>query len=481
MSQNKALDDIVSSLELAVKRKRFRSIDFFKPYPKQQDFFAMGSWARERLLMAGNQLGKTYAGAAEVAYHLTGQYPKDWKGRKFDHPVTAWAAGETSLLVRDGPQKLLCGKPGVADDFGTGLIPRECFVEKPSLARGVTDAYDTLQVRHFTNGIEDGISTLTFKSYEQGREKFQSTTCDFIWLDEEPDLEIYTEALARITATKGFVFMTFTPLKGRSAVVMRYLDEPSVDRGVVHMRIDDALHIPPDERAKIIAGYPAHEREARANGVPMLGSGRIFTTLEDTIKEPRIENVPREWAKIWGVDFGIGHPFAAVLLAWDKDADVIHVLHTIRIADGTPVNHAQPMKLIAAAAPVAWPQDGTARDKGSGEPLSKLYRAQGLPMLGEHATWPDGGNSTEAGILELQEREASGRLKVADHLANWFEERRFYHRKDGLIVKLKDDLMSATRIGLMMRRFARPVLLGGKAPLRRKGQVATGVDFDVFR
>ena len=28
------------------------------------------------------------------------------------------------------------------------------------------------------------------------------------------------------------------------------------------------------------------------------------------------------------------------------------------------------------------------------------------------------------------------------------------HRKNGLIVKERDDLMSATRIGVMMRRFA---------------------------
>jgi hypothetical protein len=71
------------------------------------------------------------------------------------------------------------------------------------------------------------------------------------------------------------------------------------------------------------------------------------------------------------------------------------------------------MKRIGAAVPVAWPKDGADREKGSGEPLKLLYKQQGLLMLPEHATWPDGSVSTEAGILEWDEREQTGRLKVA--------------------------------------------------------------------
>ena len=475
------LRDILETLEAADARRRYRKLDFYAPYPKQKEFHDLGATKRERLLMAGNQLGKTYSGAAEMAFHLTGEYPKDWKGRKFDKPVTAWVAGETGVLVRDGPQKLLCGKPGVVAEFGTGLIPKECFVDKPSLARGVTDAYDTIQVQHKTNGVPDGISTATFKSYEQGREKFQSATLDVEWLDEEPDEDIYNECLARITATRGMLFMTFTPLKGRSAVVIRYMDEPSPDRGVVHMTIEDALHIEASERQTIIMGYQAHEREARARGIPLLGSGVIFTHPEEAIKEPMIEHIPQYWHKIWGVDFGIGHPFAAALLLWDKDNDVIHVHHVYRQADALPINHAAAMKPIGADVPVAWPQDGTSREK-SGETVSKLYSNEGLKMLAEHATWPDGGVSTEAGILEIQEREKNGKFKVASHLSQFFEERRFYHRKDGLIVKLKDDILSAVRTGIMMRRFAKPVILGGKKAQRGPSGsfMAKGVDFSMF-
>jgi phage terminase large subunit-like protein len=470
------LDAILAGLRALDERHRYHKIDYFEPYPKQEDFFAFGVQKRERLLMAGNQLGKTYAGAAEVAFHLTGDYPWWWTGRRINHSVAGWAAGETSILVRDGPQKLLCGQPGVEEAFGTGLIPRDRFVGKPSLARGVTDAYDTIQVRHATGGI----STLTFKSYEQGRPKFQSATLDFIWLDEEPPIDIYSECLARFTATGGFLFMTFTPLKGMSDVVSRFLHEPSEDRSVTNMVIEDAKHIPADERAKIIAGYPEHEREARARGVPMLGEGRVFKIAEETIREPIIDMLPTVWVKGWGIDFGIGHNFAAVLMAWDRDSDVIHILNAIRMKDGDAMKHAIRMKMIGINVPVFWPQDGNQRDKGSGRQLSLQYKDQGLLMHPLMATWPEGGNAFEPGVAEMENRMSTGRLKVVEHLAEWFEEYRMYHRKDGLVVKERDDLLSATRYGIMMKRYWKATALGGTLKSRRPQTVAKDVDFPLF-
>jgi hypothetical protein len=75
-------------------------------------------------------------------------------------------------------------------------------------------------------------------------------------------------------------------------------------------------------------------------------------------------------------------------------------------------------------------------------------------MLPQRATFEDGSFGVEAGIAELLTRMESGRFKVFAHLADWFEEFRLYHRKDGLIVKSNDDLMAATRYAMMMRRHA---------------------------
>ncbi|WP_430699073.1 terminase large subunit domain-containing protein [Mesorhizobium dulcispinae] len=90
------------------------------------------------------------------------------------------------------------------------------------------------------------------------------------------------------------------------------------------MTIDDAGHYSPQQRAEIIAAYPEHEREARAKGIPVLGSGRIFPVPEEMIAcEPF--KLPRWWPRIGALDFGWDHPSAAVELAWDTEADVVRL------------------------------------------------------------------------------------------------------------------------------------------------------------
>jgi hypothetical protein len=82
------------------------------------------------------------------------------------------------------------------------------------------------------------------------------------------------------------------------------------------------------------------------------------------------------------------------------------------------------------------------------------YRRQGLNVLPAHATHEEGGYGVEAGISEMLDRMKTGRFKVFSTLTLWLAENRGYHRKNGIIVKERDDLISATRMALMMRRFA---------------------------
>ena len=456
----------LKALEALARRKKFWRMEFFDPYPKQRAFFDLGTTKIERLLCAGNQLGKTLGVSYEVTCHLTGLYPEWWTGRRFDKPVHAAAAGESALVVRNVQQKYLCGTPGVDVEFGTGMIPKELFLDKPSLSRGVTDAYDMIQVRHASGGV----STLTFMSYEQGRSKFQGTTLDFIWNDEEIPLDIYVEQLARLSATGGMIMTTFTPMTGSTEVYELFRLKQISSRAMVLMTVDDAPHMTPARIQQLKEQYPVYQHKTRLYGVPMAGEGAVFPIDEDTLKEPPITEVPAHWYKLWGIDFGVGHPFAAALILEDRDADCIHVHATVRLqGEGsiyTPLQHAVPMKAIAGNVPVAWPQDGTAREK-SGKTVSSLYVEQGLKMLPEHATWPDGGYSTEAGITELLGRMTTGRFKVASHLSQWFEEFRGYHRKDRKIVKERDDLLSATRIAVMMLRHGKQVALGGGRSSRK--------------
>ena len=219
------------------------------------------------------------------------------------------------------------------------------------------------------------------------------------------------------------------------------------------MTIDDAEHYSPEQRKAIIDSYPAHEREARTKGIPSMGSGRVFPVTEESITCAPFP-IPAHFVQINGIDFGWDHPFAATNCAWDREADVFYVCKEYAQREATPVVHAAALKPWGGWIPVAWPHDGLQHDKGSGEPLMKQYQAQGLNMTTEKATFEDGSNGVEAGIMEMLDRMQTGRWKVFSTCAGWLGEMRLYHRVDGLIEKIKDDRISASRYAYMMRRLA---------------------------
>lgn len=228
-------------------------------------------------------------------------------------------------------------------------------------------------------------------------------------------------------------------------------------RHVVRATIDDAVpYVYSRAQADaIIAGYPAHERDARAKGIPILGSGRVFPVADDDITCDAFP-IPKHWKRIGGLDFGWDHPTAATKLAHDADEDVIYVTAEYKQREQTPLIHSGALKHWGALLPWAWPHDGLQHDKGSGEQLAEKYREHGLDMLPEKATFEDGSNGVEAGITDILERMQTGRWKVFKHLSGWMDEFRLYHRKNGVIVKEFDDLISSSRYALMMLRFAKP-------------------------
>ena len=432
----------------------------YRPYAKQRLFHRMGVSSRERLLRAGNQNGKTFCVGAEGSYHLTGLYPPDWEGRIWDRPIVMWASSDTSESTRDNPQRVLIGLPG---ESGTGLIPKKHLGFKHAqygMASGTADLYDYIRVKHHTNGMFDGWSLLRFKYYAQGRRKWQGPPVDFVWFDEEPPEDIYDEGLARTIATGGMVALSFTPLQGMSKVVRRYLIDPTPDRSDTNMTIEDAEHISAADRAKIILSFKPHERDARAKGIPIMGSGLIYPVEEASITETAIQ-IPAHWPRIAAMDFGWDHPTAAVWGAWDRDNDVVHIYDAYRVSEQPVVIHAAAITQRKKWIPMAWPHDGLQHDKGSGIQLAEQYRGYGVAMLPEMAQFEKTTDDTttsvvsvEAGIAELLDRMLTGRIKVAAHLKDWFDEFRLYHRKDGKVVKEFDDLLCATRYLIMMLRYA---------------------------
>lgn len=192
-------------------------------YPKHMEFFRAGATHRERCFMAANRVGKTVSGGFEITCHLTGDYPDWWEGKRFHHPVRAWAAGKTNETTRDIVQAKLLGdivRGAEKNVTGTGIVPG-IKLGRPTWKQGVQDLVDTIPIKHKSAGW----SALGFKSYQQGRGSFEGTEQHVIWLDEEPPADVYEECLIRTATTRGVVMLTFTPLEGLSEVVMQFLPQ----------------------------------------------------------------------------------------------------------------------------------------------------------------------------------------------------------------------------------------------------------------
>ena len=472
--------------------RKYRRLGFYRPHPKQLEFHNL--LAVEKCLRAGNQLGKSHAGAAQMAMDAIGFYPSWYEGHRFDKPAKierpyeflGWAACTTSLTTRDGVQTKLLGDIRQSDGLGTGLIPLDNIVGRPTMSRGISDFCDTITLRRESGGR----ALIRLKSYEMDRRAFQGEAVDLCWLDEDVSRDndvIYGEVLARLVATKGRVILTLTPVLGLSPIRKRFKERAGGQCAEILMGLDDALHIPPDRHAEILARYSESERATRAYGSDLQGEGAVFTIPVDTIKarfDPATFPVYTHW--IWGSDFSHGgmsagaHPFAAVLLAHDTMADIVYVVHAVRMHRALPALHVQTIKAHPCwDAPFARPHDSSGADFATGDTFASIYRKLGLNVRTTHATFRDGGYALEAGITEMEQRFATGRLKVAAHLTEWLDEYVGYHRVDGLIHKVDDDLLSATRVGLMDLRYAKP--LGPHGMFRRPPEAMTVEEnWDVF-
>jgi len=186
-------------------------------YPKHIEHFAAGAEYNERLFMAANRVGKSDAGAYETTLHLTGEYPHWWVGKRFDHPIKAWAASDTNKTAREVVQEKLLGPLSAP---GTGFIPAASIVHRTSKA-GIAESVETIYTKH----ISGGTSSVMIKSYQEGRESFQGAAIDFAWLDETPGISIYAETLLRLLTTGGHVVVTMTPLLGLDELVLSFLPE----------------------------------------------------------------------------------------------------------------------------------------------------------------------------------------------------------------------------------------------------------------
>ena len=446
----------------------------YRAYPKQMEFHAAGRHFYHRLIRAGNQNGKTYPVGAEFAMHVTGEYPPRWPGHVFPFAIRAWATSETAKSTRENVQRSLFGDPGA---FGTGWIPARCITGKMAMAPGAGDLIDYALVRHVTGAT----SIVSFRYYKQDRDSWQGPPVNLMWFDEEPPPDMYGEGQSRLNGVDGRSMMSMSLLKGRSEVANKYIDPEHrpADFHDTKMTIYDAQHIARERIPGIIAKYPEHERAARIWGEPMQGEGLIYPVPEDQFVIDPFE-IPDWWAQLGGFDFGsasaISHPTATARIAWDRDNDVLYVTAEYKRTGLTIPEHCITLRAWGRDLVWQWPRDGYTHEAGTGHQVADQYRREGLKMHFEHSHYAEtlagtGSNrhkvSTERGVDEILARMRTSRFKVFNTCTQWLEEVRQYHRKDGLIVRKFNDLMDATRVGVMGRRHAATVDTRKKRRRRR--------------
>lgn len=458
INQEGIKQELIKLLEEKASRQKYRKIDSIFPdegpyrkdlYKKHIAFLNASGKFSQRAFVAANRVGKTLTGAFEMTCHLTGEYPEWWQGRKFKKPILAWAASRSNSVTRDVLQYELLGS---ILDIGSGMIPKDS-IHKTTKKAGVTDAIETIYVKHASGGL----SELTFKAYEQGRETFQGTKRSVIWLDEEPsDAGIFTESLTRTMGAgengeDGIVFCTFTPLFGLSDVVLSFIpdgkfpengtppDAPS--KFVVNVGWDDVPHINEEWKKSTLAAYSEHEAKARSQGIPALGSGSVFTMPEEDITVQSFA-IPPWWPKAFGMDFGFTAPTAVVWGAQDPNSNIIYLYSEHAQAKTTPPIHAEAIKARGAWIQGACDPAGGGSSQRDGSTLIDEYLTLGLEIEPSRG----GKGSKEVRISKVRVLLESGQLKVMDHLTKWLGEYRVYrYNEKGDLIKKNDHLMDATQ------------------------------------
>lgn len=450
MSHNDVLKNLSALERLRNENKLFR----VEPYDWQKEFFSQGKNYRNRMIIAGNRCGKTYTAAIEVSFHLTGRYPDWWEGVRFNRPITVWCGGVTNDSLRDISQYNLIGGYN-SEKLGTGLIPKKYIKNLTAMLGAGSGTAERAFIEHSSGGQ----SEVYWKSYLQGREKWQGSSVDLIWMDEEPrDYMLFSEAITRLVTTNGHMLVTFTPLLGQTELLLSFnqLHKKSL-AFIKNIAWDDCPHLSEAIKNEMAASYNDYERDCRMKGIPLMGEGVVFPFSEETIKVQPFQ-IPNYFGEVIGIDFGYDHPAATVKVAHDRDNDIVYITDARKKSKMSALEHCGMIRAMGGKEiPISYPHDGLNHEKGTGLQLIQQYKEHDLnflSMTARYKTDVGGAQSKEKIVMDVYERIQTGRLKVFSNNSEWFEEYRNFHRKDGKLVALRDDLLSATFYAVMMLRCA---------------------------
>ena len=411
-------------------------------YPKHNEFFKAGANYKLRLFQAGNRVGKSLAAGTEIAYHVTGRYPEDWKGKRFDQPQNFWVCGVDSKVILSMLQPLFLGRVG---EFGTGLIPYDCLdFDTLKDAQKADTPVSMFRIKHKSGGF----SSIEFKSYESGKDTFQSWKGN-IWLDEEPPLAIYSECLMR-TMGDFIMLITFTPLKGPTEMIMNFLEGKTYVEGPVGVgkycvtcSWEDVPHITEEDKVILLAATPPWLREARSKGIPQMGSGAIYQVTWENVSVPRFE-IPKHWKRYAGMD--VGNKTAAIWFAISPDNGTHYAYHEYYREGQLPSVHTESIAAPGTWIPISIDHAAHGRSQIDGKNLFDMYKDLGLDLH-------NADKSVETGLYTCWELLTTGKIKIFNDLKRFQDEYQMYRKDDkGNVVKVNDHIMDAFRYAIMTGR-----------------------------
>lgn len=386
--------------------------------------------------------GKSFSSQFEFVLHITGKYPPWWEGFRFDKPINAWAVGQRSDTVKSILQQ---GLLGAVSEFGSGMIPRN-LIDFDTLtdAKKADTGIQTFRVKH-TSG---GYSTIEFKSYEMGRRAFEGTSIDLILLDEEPPEDVYTECVLRTMTTGGIIIMNFTPLLGFSKVIENFCGgddwtegAKGLGRYLVHLDAWDVPHLSEADKEIMLANIPEYQKAARSKGIPQLGAGQVLTTPWEKVEiEPF--TIPKHWKRCYAMDFG-WDVTAIMWQAIDPDTGIEYWTHEYYETNAQVIQHAQKIKSMNKAA--GFEIAGCCDPAGGGRGQHDGKQAREMMQMEYDINMVSADNSIEPGLRRMNDRLATGMIRIFSNLLNTKSEYRTLRRNENGKIIGKDHLIDCAR------------------------------------
>lgn len=299
--QQQSSKDLFSQISSGLKNFATKpNIHGYKPHEKQVEFHS--SAQPIRVFLGGNRSGKTVGGAVEAVWWLTGRHPY----RKTPPPPVQGRCVSVDFL--NGVEKI------VRPEISRWLPPSD-------LKGGSWSSAYNKELRTLT--LENG-STLEFMSYDQDLDKFAGTSRSFVWFDEEPPKDIYTENLLRLLDQGGHLWITMTPVEGMTWIYddlfIASRTNPNIKIIIVDMTQNTYLNA--GEIEQFTSGLSKEERDARVHGRFIQLGGLIYKQFsEKNIIDPMTP--PKEWLWVAGLDHGYNNPTAWLWAAVGPDGQVI--------------------------------------------------------------------------------------------------------------------------------------------------------------